>query len=579
MKRWFSYFKNQLPIAIFGTILTGSVVLIELTQPKLMALIVDTGIPTKNVGLILNTGIKMGLLALAGATLGVGSVICAAIASNNFAKRLRHEVVNRIQTFSSAEMDHLTTSSLITRCTNDINFIQSTVLQSLRMLVRAPMMLVTAVIMAYLTNKTMSVAIFGAVLLLTVLLYLLLTKGYPLFVVMQTALDHVNRSLQEGLINIRVIKSFVREKHEDTRFSITNEELMQASRKANSLMALLNPTMMLVLNGSTLVVMAYGAHLILNTQTLKIGELIVFINYMAFTLNSMMMLSMTLTMFSRSKASFQRINQIFLTNSEIADKLTVSDEQVTKGKLEFTNVSFRYNPESAVADLEQLNFTVEAGQKIGIIGSTGSGKTTLLKLVVRLLNLKEGDIRIDDRSIDTYSLNALRRSIGVVPQKNILFSGTIAENLRWGNPLATDEELWQALESSSIASFVKSQPLGLESRVEQGGNNFSGGQKQRLCIARALVIKPKILILDDSTSAVDGATENKIKETFNTKYQNTTILMIAQKISSVKDADRILVLDNGRVVGFDDHEHLLESNVIYREIVASQSGRGDLSGQ
>jgi len=318
MKRWFSYFKKELPIALLGTIFTASVVLIELTQPKLMASIVDIYVPAKNLSAITRTGIWMALLAMAGAMLGVGGVVCAAKAASGFAQTLRHTLMEKIQRFSSKEMDSFGVSSLITRTTNDINFIQSTTLQSLRMLVRAPVMLVSAVVMAYFTNQTLSIVIFIAVIVLSLLLYLLLRRGYPLFVGMQKALDKMNGNLQEGLINIRVIKSFVSEERENKRFALTNEQLMKASKKANSLMALLNPTMILVLQASTLVVMGFGSKLILIDQHLTLGELLVFINYMLFTLNSMMMLSMTLSMFSRSKASFQRIGEILDKVPEIA---------------------------------------------------------------------------------------------------------------------------------------------------------------------------------------------------------------------------------------------------------------------
>ena len=574
MKRWLTYFKKELPLALLGTVLTATVVLIELTQPKLMATIVDVAIPAKNLPMILNIGLRMGILAFLGAGLGVGGVICAAVASAGFAKTLRHVLMDKIQQFSAKEMDGFGVSSLITRATNDINFIQSTLLQSLRMLVRAPVMLVSAVIMAYFTNKTLSLVTFIAVAVLSILLYLILSRGYPLFVSMQKALDRMNQNLQEGLINFRVIKSFVAEDRENKRFVITNESLMKASKKANSLMALLNPTMMLVLQTSTLIVMGFGSRLILVNGNMKLGELLVFINYMIFTLNSMMMLSMTLTMFSRSKASFVRIAEILDANPEIRNpEVIVQPSQIT-GTLRFRDVSFKYSPASSEYDLEHLDFSVKAGEHIGIIGSTGSGKTTLIRCLTRLLDINAGEILLDDISIHQMDLAYLRSMVAVVPQKNVLFSGNVAENLRWGNPDASEESLWHALHASGIETFIRNSDKKLETLVQQGGANFSGGQKQRLCIARALVKDAPILVFDDSMSALDGATEALVKQQLKETYADKTILMIAQKISTIKDYDRILVLDDGKIVGYDTHAGLLKSNDVYQEIVASQAQRG-----
>ena len=574
MKRWFSYFKKELPIALLGTIFTASVVLIELTQPKLMASIVDVYVPAKNLFAITQTGIKMALLAMAGAMLGVGGVVCAAKAASGFAQTLRHRLMEKIQRFSSKEMDSFGVSSLITRTTNDINFIQSTTLQSLRMLVRAPVMLVSAVVMAYFTNQTLSIVIFIAVMILSLLLYLLLSRGYPLFVGMQKALDKMNGNLQEGLINIRVIKSFVSEERENKRFALTNEQLMKASKKANSLMALLNPTMILVLQASTLVVMGFGSKLILIDQHLSLGELLVFINYMIFTLNSMMMLSMTLSMFSRSKASFQRIGEILDKVPEITSSAKSETVSSIQGNLTFKNVSFKYQSKSPEYDLQDLSFTINAGEHIGIVGSTGSGKTTLIRCLTRLLDIDEGEILLDGTSIHTLDLHQLRDAFAVVPQKNVLFSGTVAENLRWGNPTASEESLWTAVRASGIEPFLKRSEKQLETPVQQGGINFSGGQKQRLCIARALVKDAPILIFDDSMSALDAATETNVKRQLLENYAHKTILMIAQKISSIKHYDRILVMDGGKIVGFDTHEALLRNNNVYQEIVASQAQRG-----
>lgn len=574
MKRWFSYFKKELLIALLGTIFTASVVLIELTQPKLMASIVDVYVPAKNLSAITQTGVKMALLAMAGAMLGVGGVVCAAKAASGFAQTLRHTLMEKIQRFSSKEMDSFGVSSLITRTTNDINFIQSTTLQSLRMLVRAPVMLVSAVVMAYFTNQTLSIVIFIAVIVLSLLLYLLLSRGYPLFVGMQKALDKMNGNLQEGLINIRVIKSFVSEERENIRFAITNEQLMKASKKANSLMALLNPTMILVLQASTLVVMGFGSKLILIDQHLSLGELLVFINYMLFTLNSMMMLSMTLSMFSRSKASFQRIGEILDKVPEIASPEKLEILSRIHGDLTFKNVSFKYQSKSPEYDLQNLSFTIHAGEHIGIVGSTGSGKTTLIRCLTRLLDIDEGEILLDGTSIHHLDLHRLRDAFAVVPQKNVLFSGTVAENLRWGNPTASEESLWTAVRASGIEPFLKQSEELLETPVQQGGINFSGGQKQRLCIARALVKDAPILIFDDSMSALDAATEANVKRQLLENYAHKTILMIAQKISSIKHYDRILVMDGGKIVGFDTHEALLRNNEVYQEIVASQAQRG-----
>ncbi|MEI7668052.1 MAG: ABC transporter ATP-binding protein, partial [Erysipelotrichaceae bacterium] len=445
IKQFFPYFKKELTVALFGILFTATVVIIELSQPRLMSTIVDSYIPTKNTPMIIQTGILMALLAILGVIIGLASVICATKASNGFAYNLRQALINKIQTFSDYEMHQLSVSSLITRATNDINFVQSTSLQSLRMLVRAPVMLISAVVMAYFTNKRLSLIIFVAEVILSILLYILLKKAYPLFVAMQKAIDKVNKTLQEGLINIRVIKSFVREAYEEKRFEVSNETLMQASQKANRLIALLNPTMMLVLFSSTLAIMAYGSRLIVIDKNLSVGQLLVFINYMIFTMNSMMMLSMTLTMFSRSKASFVRLAEVLNTEVLIDDKQADPSHTIKHGQIEFDHICFRYNKQSVSADLDDLSFTILAGEKVGFIGSTGSGKTTLIKLLTRLLEADSGTIRMDDQALNTYSLNQLRSVIGVVPQKNILFSGTILDNLRYGNLKLSEDEAWQLL--------------------------------------------------------------------------------------------------------------------------------------
>jgi len=578
IKQFYPYFKKELNTALFGILFTATVVIIELSQPRLMSTIVDTYIPSKNTSMIIQTGIIMAILAVFGVIIGLVSVLCATKASNGFAYNLRQALINKVQSFSDQEMHQLGVSSLITRATNDINFVQSTTLQSLRMLVRAPVMLVSAVVMAYFTNKRLSLLIFVAETVLSILLYILLKKAYPLFVSMQKAIDKVNKTLQEGLINIRVIKSFVRESYEEKRFEVSNETLMHASQKANRLIALLNPTMMLVLFSSTLGLMAYGSRLIIIDQNLSVGQLLVFINYMIFTMNSMMMLSMTLTMFSRSKASFVRLAEVFNTEASIDDKSSNPANIIHLGQIEFEHVTFRYNKQSPIADLDDLSFTIQSGQKTGIIGSTGSGKTTLIKLLTRLLEPDSGTIKIDGIDLNKYTLNQVRSVMGVVPQKNVLFSGTILDNLRYGNPSLSEDKAWELLAHSNIDAFIKKQDQQLNMQVYQGGVNFSGGQKQRLCIARALAINPKILILDDSTSALDGATEQTIKHTLNHYYSDLTLLMIAQKISSVASMDKIIVLDNGKIVGMGNHQSLSKDNLVYQEIIASQSGKGDFDG-
>lgn len=554
--------------------MTASLVLIELTQPKLMSIMVDTGIVNKDFQLITTLGIRMVSLALFGVVLGVGGIVCAARSASGFAQELRKALLVKIQQFSLKEMDEFSVSSLITRSISDVNFIQSMVLQSLRMLVRAPMMLISAIVMAYFTNPKMALILFFAMATLSMILLLLLKNGFPLFMITQKALDKINGNLQESLINIRVIKSFVSEDQENDHFEISNKNLMKASQKANGLIALLNPSMMLVLQASTLIVMGMGSGYILVTHQLKIGELLVFINYMVFTLNSMMMLSMTLTMFARSKASFQRIAAVLDHPVLIHDSLQPVVLEHAHGTLSFNHVSFKYGVNSGNYALEDISFDVKENEHVGIIGSTGCGKSSLIHCLVRLIQHQEGSITLDQLPIETIALDSLRKLIALVPQKNVLFSGTLKDNLKWGNTEATDEELWAALKVSCIDEFVKRQPLELDMQVEQGGSNFSGGQKQRLCIARALISKPKILILDDSMSALDSATEAKLKTRLSREMKDITILMIAQKISSIKDFDRVLVMDNGKVVGFDTPAHLLKTNQVYQEIVASQSQRG-----
>ena len=575
MKMLLKYMKKESLIAALGIAFVGIVALMELYQIQLMAQIIDVGIAQSDFGIIVSVGTKMVLLAVVGAIVAMMGLYFPSEASNNFALRLREDVFAKIQTFSLKNMSSFQTSSLVTRLTNDINFLQRMVMMMLRMAVRAPVFLVSTVILTYFISPQLALVMFTAVVFLSIVLMYVIKQGFPRFVKLQEKVDGMNQKVQESLSNIRVIKSFVREKTEDVSFDVENEDLYEASVSANMLMAIMNPALMTAINFATVVVVYIASILIVDQRVMNVGDLVVVISYLRFTMFSMMMLTHVLMMVSRSKASLIRIQEVLETDADISNPEILTSIRDSRGKIEFKDVSFTYF-EGTQNILTDIDFTIEPGEHIGIIGSTGSGKTTLINLLVRLIDVTEGEILLDGVNIKDLDLKELRSEFGFVPQKNVLFTGTIAENLRLGNPDASMELLERATKAASINAFIHEQELGYDAPIQQGGTNLSGGQRQRMCIARALIMNPKILVLDDSTSALDSATETQVKKSLESLYSDISIISIAQKISSVADSDKIVVLDQGRIVGLGKHDDLLETSSVYKEIFESQMKKGDL---
>ena len=571
---YYKCFKKYIPVALLGVIFMGLVAYLELNQIDYMGKIIDEGIANSDLNVVFQNGIIMVVYALVAAVSGIGASICASYSSAGFAQKLREELYGKIQTFSVKTISKFNTASLVTRLTNDINFLQLTIMQTLRMGIRAPMLLVTSLWLIYQISSTVSVYVLIPMTLLVIILGYILARGYPLFSRVQNYLDKLNQRVQEGLINIRVIKSFVKEEQEDSKFDVANEEFKGMSVKALSLIMLINPAMMLCMNLATIILLYICSRYVLVDNTLAIGNVVVILNYVRFTLFSLNMLSMILAMMARAKASVERINEVINTKESIQNNESHQEIENAKGKITFANVSFKYYDEQTRLTLDNLDFTINPGEHFGIIGSTGSGKTTLVNMIGRLIDPTLGKVLFDDIDVKTMDIHELRGYLGFVPQKNVLFSGTIIDNLRLGNKDASDEDIKKACKIANIDTFIESLPEGYLSKVAQGGTNFSGGQKQRLCLARALVMNPKILIMDDSTSALDADTEGRIKEAIENDLPEMTVISIAQKVSSVNICDRILVINDGKVSAIDNHDSLLSTNSIYQEIYQSQLQKG-----
>jgi ATP-binding cassette, subfamily B, multidrug efflux pump len=549
-------------------------VMCELSMPLLMSKIVDIGIPGKDIQYISNIGLIMVALALVAITGGIFNMWLTSTGSMGFGANLRDALFEKLQKFSFKNIDRFSTASLVTRLTNDVNNLQQTFMMSLRILMRAPMMLIVAFALAYSINAELSVVLAIAIPVLIAFVVLILKLAVSRFTVMQERIDAINRVIQENLIGIRVVKSFVRSDFEIQKFQQANDNFTNSAINAVNIVILSMPIMMFVLNAATLAVIWLGGGMVM-AGTLGTGQLISFISYIFQIMFSVMMISMVMVMGARAEASAKRVIEVLDTDLDIVDTKNeipaAGAPAVTAGKVEFHNVSFKYNLNDPGGDiLCNINFTANPGEVVGIVGSTGSGKTSLINLIPRLYDVTDGAVFVDGVDVRDYALEDLREGIGVVLQKNILFSGTIRENLLWGNHEATDEEIQQACKDAQIHDFIASLPNGYDTDLEQGGVNVSGGQKQRLCIARAMLKKPKILILDDSTSAVDSATEANIRQAFNKSLKDTTVFVIAQRISSVRGADKIIVLDEGAIAGLGTHKELLQENNIYQEILASQ---------
>lgn len=570
MKRYWKYIKPYLPAFIIGPLMMIVEVIGEVVLPKLMANIINVGVANGSAGYITGTGALMILVALLMMAGGVGGAYFGAKAAVSFAADLRKDAFDKVQTFSFANLDQFSTGSLVTRLTNDITQVQNLINMALRMMLRAPGMLIGALIMAFVMNAELAVIVLIVIPILVGAIAVLIKIAFPKFKIMQKKLDALNSNIQEMLTNVRVIKSFVRGDYEEKKFAASNEDLKQTSLSAFMTIIIVMPLMMLMMNATTLAVVWFGGRQII-VGNMQVGDLTAFTTYIVQILMSLMMLAMVILQSSRALASLSRIREILDTEVDLNDEhCKEPDKIVSSGRVEFRDVSFRYYKENKEAVLSHISFAVKSGQTMGIIGSTGSGKTTLVQMIPRLYDVDEGEVLVDGVNVKDYTLENLREGVGMVLQKNVLFSGSILENLMWGDENASIEEVRKAAQAAQADGFVSSFTGGYEMDLGQGGVNVSGGQKQRLCIARALLKKPKILILDDSTSAVDTATEAKIRESFAGELKNTTKIIIAQRISSVQEADEIMVLDDGKIVGFGKHEDLLASCEAYQEIYYSQ---------
>lgn len=558
---------------IFCFILEIGGVASDLMMPMLMSKIIDVGIASKNMVYIAHTGILMVLLACSGIAFGIGNMRLSADASQGFAANLRKAVFDRVQSFSFSNIDKFSTASLVTRLTNDITQLQVTVMMMLRVLLRAPLMLICAMVFAMYINMKLSVIIFISVPLLIIAAFLITRCARKLFTIVQKRIDGVNGAVRENLTAIRVVKAFVRETYEKSKFKKVNDALTNDSIKAGNTISLIMPFMLFILNGATIAVIWFGGNLV-GTGSMGSGQLLSFISYLMQIMFSTMMFTMVFILFARAQACAARVLEVIETEPDITESVTPSESpSITRGKIEFRNVNFRYyasessNGENVLSD---ITFTANPGEVVAIVGGTGSGKTTLVSLIPRLYDVTAGNVLVDGTDVRGYDTKKLRDGIGIVLQKNVLFSGTIRENLMWGNMDATSDDIEKAAINAQADDFIESFSNSYETELGQGGVNVSGGQKQRLCIARAMLKNPKILILDDSTSAVDTATEAKIRRSFRESLKDTTVIVIAQRISSVKDADKIIVLDDGKIKGIGTHDELLQNNSIYREICLSQ---------
>ncbi len=585
--RWFKYVKPYLPWFIIGPLCMIIEVIGEVVMPKLLAYIIDYGVKHETADMpgwlrriyeILGTdsafvvalAVGMVLTAVLMMVGGVGGAYFAAKASVNFAADLRADIYRKVQTFSFSNIDKFNTGSLVTRLTNDVTQMQNFVNTLLRMALRSPGMLIGALIMAVTLNPKLAAVLVVIMPIMLAVIFCFVRFGFPRFAAMQEKVDGLNANVQENITNARVVKSFVREEHESERFAATNADLKRAGQRAMMVMIFMSPIMTFFMNIATLAVLWFGGNMVLD-GSMRVGDLTSFITYITQILSSLMMVTMLFMQASRAMASGRRIKAVMNEEIDISDAMAACpDARIERGEIEFRHVSFRYYKNSEGKVLDDINLHIRAGSTVGIIGSTGSGKTTLVSMIPRLYDTDEGEVLIDGVNVRDYSLYHLREGVGMVLQKNVLFSGTIEDNLRWGDGNCDMDTLRAAADNAQADHFIMSFKNGYSSDLGQGGTNVSGGQKQRLCIARALLKKPKILILDDSTSAVDTATEARIRQTFRSELRNATKIIIAQRITSVMDADCIIVVNEGRVTGVGDHATLLSSNEEYREIYDSQ---------
>ena len=558
--------------AVKAPVLIVLEVICELLLPLVMSEIVDTAIPAGDVGCIFKMGLVM--LALAGAAMfcGVFASKYAAFASQGFGANLRQCLFDKVQEFSFADIDRFSSASLITRMTNDVNAMTMMLAMGLRMLVRAPVMLVAALCISFTLNAKLALVLVVVIPLMLIAVGGLMFICTRLFETMQKKIDNLNNTLQENLVAIRVVKIFVRADYERKKFKKSNDELMDAALAVGLRIIAILPIMMLAMNGATVAVLYFGGRMVMNA-TFDLGQLQAFINYIVQILMSVMMVAMSLLQLSRAQACAHRINEVLSTEPSVEDKPEAEKQALPapKGEVEFRDVSFKYVATGTGDDvLSHISFDVKPGQFVAIVGGTGTGKSSLVNLIPRFYDVTGGAVLLDGVDVRDYPLEELRSRIGMVLQTNVLFTGTIRENLKWGKEDAAEEEIIQAAKDAQAYDFIMALPDGFDTMLTQGGTNVSGGQKQRLCIARAMLRKPAVLILDDSTSAVDSATEAAIRESFAKNLKDTTVIIIAQRISSVQYADEILILEDDHIAAHGTHDELLKSSPIYQEIYQSQ---------
>ena len=576
-KKLSDYTAGYRALIVLGVLCSAGEAVLELLLPQVMSDIVDIGIKNADKDYILLAGLKMVLMALVALALGVGAAVLASKAGMGFGANLRAAEYRQVQKFSFANIEHFSTASLITRLTNDVNSLQITLMMGMRMLVRAPVMLVTALVMALIISTRLSQVFLVVIPLLVLGVVLVLRKVGPFFTSLQAATDDLNLVVQEDLNAIRVVKSFVREDMEKEKFARRNEKLKSMAEKAFGFVVMFMPLIFLLMGGTIVAVLWIGGNYVYEGNLLS-GDLIAFFTYVSEILISLMMVSMVMMMLTRSIACGRRVKEVLNEEPQITDAAAQEGLTVADGSIRFDHVYFRYNAQGQTWNLEDINLDIPSGATVGILGGTGSAKTTLVSLIPRLYEATEGSVSVGGRDVREYTMQHLRSACAMVLQKNTLFSGTIRENLRWGDENATDEEMQAACRIACAEEFIEKMPDGYDTHIEQGGTNVSGGQKQRLCIARAILRKPKVLILDDSTSAVDTATDAAIRQGLRETLSGTTKLIIAQRISSVQEADMIIVMDDGKISGVGTPEELLKTNEIYREVYESQQGGGEIDG-
>ena len=568
IKKLSPYMKKYKKYLFLGVSCAALEVIFELLIPLVMAKIVDVGIAAGDTVYTIKMGLLMVCMAMISLSFGLALSKFAAIAGQGFGAELREAEYIKIQSYSFKNIEKFSTPSLITRLTTDITMIQNSMTMGIKLLVRAPMMLICACVLAITISPKLAMIFLVSIPVLVISIGLIIKAVKPRFDIMQKKIDNINTVVQENLIGIRVVKSFVRQAKEKEKFKASNDDLVNASTRAFGLVVLNMPIMQFVVFSSVIGILWFGGNMVY-AGTLTVGKLTSFMTYSFQILMSLMMISMVLMMISRSVASASRILEVLEEEPDIVDPANAVME-VKDGEIEFRNVNFKYEDDSEENNLENINIKIKAGETVGIIGSTGSGKTSLVQLIPRLYDATNGEVFVGGRNVKEYNIEALRNSVAMVLQKNTLFSGTIAENLRWGNAEATEAQIEAAASSSCVDEFIDRLPGRYDMHIEQGGVNVSGGQKQRLCIARAILKEPKVIILDDSTSAVDTATDAKIRKAFAEDLKNTTKIIIAQRVNSVCEADKIIVMDDGKVNDIGTHDELMERCEIYKDVYKSQ---------